>query len=551
MRAAMLIAIWMSATAGAQDLLWRAEGVAGQQRRGIAIKAIGDVNGDGFEDMAEMVQLRTAPGQWCCWTSFMAVSSGRDGSLLSVAQNLSPTGIDQFSPSSLAWAGDVDGDGIGDYCYTRSEPQLAQTLDLVVRSGGDHHVLWIQSAPFGSRFGISTTGGFDVNGDGRCEVATFNSFAGQYGTLYVFDSSGAPLYTIANPNPNLLYGVDLAPLGGDLDNDGGEDFLAACPDTGVRGAILVLSGRTGNVLRTCYGELPGDYLVHCAGCGDVDGDGAPDFVGSSHDLVAMPCVTTFSGRTGQVIRSCRGVSYRPPSCTNGYFHPPAAADLDQDGVPDIVAGTGSGVFAFSGRAGDEMFVIHGDGWPLSPCPTGGMRTIVLRPPPGEYYPVVVVTEDIWAPTGYQGSFLPGLVRAFRTSAPTVATFGRALASSGRTPRMGMRDLGGSGIRLSLSDARSGASALLVLGFSNQAFGGTLLPASLAPLGLPGMLLLVSPDAMLATIVGTSGLDRGCAQIDVPLQMNPAGIPLFAQWAWLDPANASAHGSSVGHAFRVR
>jgi hypothetical protein len=48
-----------------------------------------------------------------------------------------------------------------------------------------------------------------------------------------------------------------------------------------------------------------------------------------------------------------------------------------------------------------------------------------------------------------------------------------------------------------------------------------------------MLLLVSPDAMLATIVGTSGLDRGCAQIDVPLQMNPAGIPLFAQWAWLE------------------
>lgn len=549
MRALLLVLLLSTALAG-QELLWRVEGVVDQVGRGLALEAIGDTNGDGFEDMAEWVNLRTAPGFWCCWTGFIAISSGRDGSILSVAPNLSPSGIDAISPLSLARAGDVDGDGIGDYCYTRSEPQLAQTLDLVVRSGRDHHVNWIQSAPFGSRFGISTTGGFDVNGDGRSEVATLNSIASPHGTLYVFDSSGVLLYQVQNQDPNLLYGVDLAPLGGDLDGDGGEDLLIACPDLGIRGAIVVVSGRTGSVLRTCYGELPGDYLVRCAGCGDIDGDGTPDLVGTSHDQVAA-CLTTFSGRTGQVIHSYRGVSYRPQNCSQGYAYSPTAGDLDQDGLPDIVAGTGAAVFAFSGRAQDEMFAIHGDRWQQMLCPAGGLNPVVLAPPPGEHYPLIVVTEDIWQPPVNPSIMIPGLVRAFRASPPTTSTYGSALASAGSTPRMGMRDLSGTGIRVTLSDAAAGAMALLVLGFSNQSFAATPLPASLAPLGLPGMLLLAAPDAMVLTFAGSTGRDQGCARLDLPLHLLPTGLRVYAQWLWLDPANLARHGSTAGHSFLAR
>lgn len=548
---AMLLVLLMSAPLTGQELLWRVEGVVDQERRGLALKAIGDTNGDGYEDMAELVNLRTAPGFWCCWTGFMAVTSGRDGSILSVAPNIAPTGIDSIMIPSVGRAGDVDGDGIGDYCYTRYEPQLPQTLDLLVRSGRDQHVIWIQSAPFyGSRFGISTSGGFDVNGDGRSEVATLNSLASPNGTLYVFDSSGVLLYQVQNQDPNLLYGVDLAPLGGDLDGDGGEDLLIACPDLGNRGAIVVVSGQTGSVLRTCYGELPGDYLVRCAGCGDVDGDGMPDFVGASHDLVA-PCVTTFSGRTGQVIHSYRGVSYRPPNCSTGYSYSPAAGDLDQDGVPDFIAGTGAAVFAFSGRAQDEMFAIHGDRWPQVLCGTGRLNPVVLAPPPGERYPLIVVTDDFWQPAVNPSNMIPGLIRAFRASPPTTSTYGSALGSNGLTARMGMRDLLGTGVRLSLSDADSGAMALLVIGLSNQSFGGTPLPISLAAVGLPGMLLLARPDASCLTFAGSTGLDRGHAEVDLPLHLLPTGLTVFAQWLWLDPANPARHGSTVGHSFLAR
>lgn len=551
MRAATLLILLMPAPVAGQDLLWRNEGTGGQVRRGLAIQAIGDTNGDGHEDMAELTNLRTAPGQWCCWTGFMVISSGRDGSILSVAPNLSPTGQDAILEWSLARAGDVDGDGIGDYCYTRYEPQLPQTIDLVVRSGRDHRVIWIQSAPFsGSRFGISTTGGFDVNGDGRSEVATVDSIASPHGTLYVYDSSGALLYQVANQDPNILVGVDLAPLGGDLDNDGAEDLLAACPDLGIRGAIVVFSGRTGSVIRTCYGEQPGDYLVHCAGGGDIDGDGVPDFAGTSHDLVA-PCVTTFSGRTGQVIHSYRGVSFRPPNCSQGYIKRFTSADVDQDGVPDIVAGTAAAAFAMSGRARDEIFAIPGEPRPQTVCPAGGVLLTVLAPPPGEHYPRIVVAENLWRPESYQGTFVPGLLRAFRTLPPTAATYGQALASAGPPARMGMRNLGGTGVRLTLCDAQSGALALAVLGFSDQTFGGAPLPASLAPVGLPGMLLLASADAMHLTFAATSGLDRGHAAVDAPLQLAPAGVRVFAQWLWLDPANPSLHGSTLAHSFLAR
>ncbi len=531
----------------AQDLLWRVEGVGGHIRRGQTIRAIGDVDRDGWEDMVEFNTQRISPGTWCCHASMLSITSGRDGSLLSTGQPLVPGGWEAVGWLSLARLGDMNQDGYPDYAYLSWNAQTAITQDVVVRSGLDHRVLWRRSAWFGGDFGFRIAGDMDLDGDGRNDVVTCDTRQGPYGTLFAFDNFGRTLYQIANTDPTIVVGADVAPLGGDLDGDGGDDFLVACPDVTGRGVILVVSGRTGAILRRSYGELPGDNLYFTVGCGDLDGDGVLDYAGGAHDL-ANECVTVFSGATGNVIRS-----YRNPSLTGcGSMGAELAAhDLDQDGVNDLIAmGWGCFVFALNGRTGDEMFVFTKSTWPGASSTCMGSATL-LAPPRGENYPIIVYSEDCWRSVANQGLPDPGLLWAYRALPPTTATFGRPTSSQAGGARMGMRTLAGAATRFTLSSTPPNALAFLTLGFSNQAWQGSPLPAPLAPLGFPGLTLRTSIEAYAIATSGSHSAASGYARIDLPLRIVPGGVPVYAQWHWLDPSNLAAHGSTIGHAFRAQ
>lgn len=532
----------------AQDLLWRVEGVGGQLRRGQAIRAIGDVNRDGWEDLVEFNTQRISPGLWCCVASVISITSGRDGSILSTGKPLVPGGWEAIGWTSLARLGDMNQDGYPDYAYLSWNALTAITQDVVVRSGLDHSLLWRRSAWFGGDFGTRIAGDMDLDGDGKNDVVTCDTRQGPYGTLFAFDNSGQTLFQIANTDPTILVGVDVAPLGGDLNGDGGDDFLVACPDVTNRGVILVISGRTGAVLRRSYGELPGDYLYFTIGCGDIDGDGVLDYAGGAHDL-ANQCVTIFSGATGNVIRS-----YRSPSLTGcGSMGAELAAhDLDQDGVNDLIAmGWGCFVFALNGRTGDEMFVLTKSTWPGASATCMGAATL-LAPPRGERYPILVYAEDCWSSVTNPGILIdPGLLWAYRTSPPTARAFGRSTSTLPERTGMGMRRLGATGTRFTLSAAPPNALTFLALGLSNQTWQGLALPANLAPVGLPGLTLLTAVDAYAFAITGSQGVASGYAHVDLPLRTVPTGVPVYAQWHWLDPANLAARGSTLGHAFRAQ
>jgi len=501
-----------------QDLLWRVQGQTDNLRRGFGLRAIGDVNGDGWEDLAEIIARRISPGMWCCFESRVAITSGRDGSILSMAPPfITGEGHGQYS---LTRTGDMDGDGTPDYAYL----SLNQG-HIVVASGRTHTVLWSHQFPsLTSNYGQFMAGNLDLNGDGRNDLVTCALSATSSGVVYAYDNSGTLLYQIINTNPNYVFGTDVAALGGDLDGDGCDEFLVVGPDPTLRGVVHVVSGRTGTILHSSYGELPGDYLYHVIGCGDLDGDGMRDFAGSSLDL-GNHCVTTFSGRTGQRIRSYRNPSVWIGGARMGSYL--AVADMDHDGVDDILAfSLGSFLFALNGRTGDEMFLFAWDGYSMWPIVinTCMMSSAILAPPPGEHYPVVVYGEYCWRNSTPGFAIEPGLISAYRTSPPTATTFGRPLGTGGMSARMGMRELAGVAARFTLSKAQSGTMAFLVLGTSNQAMGTTPLPLPLGPLGFPGMLLQASTDAVLFAPTGTSGIANGYAQIDVQLDLTPTASP---------------------------
>lgn len=234
-------------------------------------------------------------------------------------------------------------------------------------------------------YGIVPLG--DVNFDGTPDFA---SASGGVSPRYVRAYSGAtgsPLWTITE-YPTLLSG------GGDVDGDGVRDILlwlgGAPTQYGSAGAISVLSGSTGSLIRTHYGsgigvgmgagstilgDVDADGFDDYALCdntnanapdsalawvvsgktgaqiysigyvwrvtnwltrlGDVDGDERADFAVTSTacgTTIASSCIAVFSGASGQFLYRINHPAY------NLYFQGPdcGGRDIDGDGIGDFV-----------------------------------------------------------------------------------------------------------------------------------------------------------------------------------------------------------------------
>ena len=545
----VVAALWLTMPLTSQDLLWRVEGVGGLIGRGTDLHRMGDFNNDGWEDLLEKGETWSPQFQFRMPT--MRIISGYDGSILSSG-----------SPVPYLWViaytaplGDMNQDGVPDYgahIYDGLSPWNTQTLAVV--SGATHAIIWTATIPNPSgNFALVLAGEFDANGDGRNDVVTSAYTLSPLGTIIVYDNSGTELYRVIDPVPNVLIGLYVANLRGDLDGDGFGDFVSAGAEPQNRGAVVCFSGRTGAVLRVSYGEQPGDKLVNAGACGDMDRDGVPDYCGGG--LFGASVVTAFSGATGQIIHSWRDTV----NCCMG-LNVDGGYDLDQDGVPDLAAGSeGTDMNVFSGR--DGTFLAR---FPRSAgfATCSGEAFAMLAPPPGEQYPVFVYSERCWGsvtnpcPTN---ALCPGVVFAYRGSPRGVRRFGMADASPNQPlARTGMRSPTAATtptVRFTMSDAPPGVAALLTLGSSNASIGGVALPLGLDPFGLPGITLWTSADARLLTIAGTSGMDAGYAAFDIVLPpgrvIDYTGTPLYAQWLWFDPTNLSNHGSTAGQRFRLQ
>ena len=521
-------------SATAQEVLWRVEGVYDQLERGVVLRRLGDVNGDGWDDFLEIGLGRHGPA--AALRDEVWVTSGHDGHILSwyVPNQL------QLDYLSLAALGDMDGDNIPDYAVTVWSTISSVAQQIEVHSGLDHHLLWTATIPNAAvaYYGHTIAGYIDIDRDGRNDLITSATRLSPGGTVIAYDNSGVEFYRIVDPLPNVTIGSYLAPLGADLDGDGCGDFLVTGPDSPGRGAVLVVSGRTGAILRISYGVQPGDDLFFATGCGDLDGDGVPDYAGGG--LFGNYVVTTFSGATGSPIWT-----YRNTIGTG--FVPQGFLDLDQDGVNDVITCGGEEVQVLSGRDASMLYSFFSS-WPLGGTCTG--EHTVLAPPPGEQYPLIVYSESCWSPLS-GGTTQYSQMFALRGSPPGVRAFGAGDASGSLPfPRMGMRKLAGGLMRFSLSSTLPGALAVLALGISDQTIGGQNLPLPLDPFGLPGITLLTSSDALLFALTGSAAPNAGYEGLDLRIPLAAAGTPLVGQWLWLDPTDPTRHGSTAGHRFFV-
>jgi FG-GAP repeat protein len=145
--------------------LYRFGGIQPADGFGVSVAGVGDLDRDGCQDVLVGAFLSDENG-------FEAGSaqlfSGRSG--LPIATLLGDSTGAQFG-TVVAGAGDVNGDGVGDFVVGAPEPELAFPGYARVFSGADRSVLatLVGSGP-GYQFGVAAAGIGDVTGDGRSEV---------------------------------------------------------------------------------------------------------------------------------------------------------------------------------------------------------------------------------------------------------------------------------------------------------------------------------------------------------------------------------------------
>ncbi len=243
---------------GQATLLYKKDGVAFQDQFGHSVAYAGDVNGDGTPDF--IIGAPEADPGGLDRAGCAYVYSGANGTLL--YQKNGTSIFDRFG-SSVAYAGDVDGDGRDDFIIGArfADPGgLTGAGSAYVYSGATGILLHNKNgAASGDALGFSVASAGDVNNDGKADfiVGAFGADPGglgSAGSAYVYSGAmGALLYQKDGATVGDQLGFSVASAG-EVDGDGRPDFIisARLADSGMpfsAGSAYVYSGATGTLLH--------------------------------------------------------------------------------------------------------------------------------------------------------------------------------------------------------------------------------------------------------------------------------------------------------------
>jgi hypothetical protein len=248
---------------------------------------------------------------------------------------------------SVAFAGDVNGDGVSDVIVgaPRDDGAFNNAGIATVYSGvNGTRILEVTGAAGGEQMGFAVDGAGDWDGDGRDDVVVAAANAnGKRGRVEVY--SGMPpnalLWSKQGEAANDRFGYAVAGIG-DVNNDGFDDILVGAPfndQGGVdAGRGYVYLGGTGDLWHRKTGRAAGDQFGRAvAAAGDVDDDGDPDY------MIAAPLndqrgtnageVAVYSGDRGtRLLVLRRNAGDRLGSALAG------AGDVNGDGHADLLVG---------------------------------------------------------------------------------------------------------------------------------------------------------------------------------------------------------------------
>ncbi len=286
-------------------------GTATGSRFGTSLAGVGDVDGDGYGDLAI-----GAPGVWSAGVGRLYIAFGGPaaitlGAPIERAVSLVAPVVTLFG-HSVAGVGDVTGDGLADVLVTAYE-------SATILAGGPR---WRNAVPTPDSvevpearnvemvYGYSASAAGDYNGDGSADFAVARpglSTVTLYRGVSPTGAAIAPLQSIVHP-PNDhtapdLFGYTIA-SGGDLTGDEVDDLLIAAPDARGGGVVYELQGGATPRPEVTLPAPPGGVAPFGQAMtilGDFNGDRNGDAaISSGHTSGAPGAVYLFLGNGGRL-----------------------------------------------------------------------------------------------------------------------------------------------------------------------------------------------------------------------------------------------------------
>jgi Ca2+-binding RTX toxin-like protein len=316
---------------------FRLDGAATSDRSGWSVASAGDVNGDGYDDLIVGARFADPNGTSNAGSSYVVFGKASGFAATVALSTLDGTtgfrmdgaAVNDFSASSVASAGDVNGDGYDDLIVG------AHGADPNGGSSGSSYVVFGKASGFAATLALSTldgTTGFrlngaaaadysggsvasagDVNGDGYDDLivgawgadpngttragasyVVFGKASGFAATLGLGTLDGTTGFRLDGAAAEDLSGFSVASAG-DVNGDGYADLIVgaqrADPNGADSGATYVVFGKASGFAATLgLGTLDGTTGFRLAGAagdqsgysvasaGDVNGDGYDDLI---------------------------------------------------------------------------------------------------------------------------------------------------------------------------------------------------------------------------------------------------------------------------------